>query len=65
MQASAVLVAEEAARGDQEVQSVDVSVGLAWEDAERQIVRRLLESGPAICQRGRTMIAPSPVRTRT
>jgi len=45
--------------------AVLVSVGVAWEDAERQIVRRLLESGPAFCQSGRTIIAPSPVRTRT
>ncbi len=41
---SAVLVAEEAARGDQEVQPVYVSVGLAWEQAERQTVRQLLAS---------------------
>ena len=40
---SAVLVAEEAARG--QVQPIYVSVGLAWEDAERQTIVRLLESG--------------------
>ena len=38
---SAVLLAQEAATGD--VQPVYVSVGLAWEQAERDIVRRLLE----------------------
>ena len=40
---SAVLVAEEAARGS--VQPIYVSVGLAWEGAERQTIARLLESG--------------------
>ena len=40
---SAVLVAEEAARGN--VQPIYVSVGLAWEDAERETIARLLESG--------------------
>jgi 7-cyano-7-deazaguanine synthase len=39
---STVLVAEEAARG--EVQPIYVSVGLAWEGAERAIVSRLLAS---------------------
>ena len=39
---SAVLVAEEAARGDSDVQPVYVSVGLAWERAERRVVERLL-----------------------
>lgn len=39
---SAVLLAEEAAAGD--VQPVYVSVGLAWEPAERDIVARLLAS---------------------
>ena len=38
---SAVLLAEEAARGD--VQPVYVSVGLAWEDAERQWQRERFE----------------------
>ena len=38
---SAVLLAQEVATGD--VQPVYVSVGLAWEQAERDIVRRLLE----------------------
>lgn len=40
---SAVLVAEEAARG--EVQPIYVSVGLAWEAAERRTIARLLASG--------------------
>ena len=40
---SAVLLAEEAAAG--EVQPVYVSVGLAWEPAERAIIDRLLSSG--------------------
>ena len=39
---SAVLLAEEAARG--EVQPIYVSVGLAWEAAERAMVGALLES---------------------
>jgi 7-cyano-7-deazaguanine synthase len=42
---SAVLVAEEAARGD--VQPIYVSVGLAWETRERAIVARFLASLPA------------------
>src|SRR2546428_5908593 len=37
---SAVLLAEEAARGD--VQPIYVSVGLAWEPVERDVVNRLL-----------------------
>jgi 7-cyano-7-deazaguanine synthase len=41
---SAVLVADEASSG--EVQPVYVSVGLAWEAAERAIVERLLETPP-------------------
>ena len=41
---SAVLLAEEAAAG--EVQPVYVSVGLAWEGAERAMVSRLLERAP-------------------
>lgn len=43
---SAVLVAEEAVRGsaDDLVQPIYVSVGLAWEPAERVIVARLLAS---------------------
>jgi 7-cyano-7-deazaguanine synthase len=41
---SAVLVAEEAARG--EVQPIYVSAGLAWESAEQAIVARLLASEP-------------------
>ena len=40
---SAVLVAEEAARGN--VQPIYVSVGLAWEGAERGTIDRLLERG--------------------
>ena len=42
---SAVLLAEEAARG--EVQPIYVSAGLAWEQAERDAVARLLASGRA------------------
>src|SRR5712691_7999391 len=37
---SAVLLAEEAVRG--EVQPIYVSVGLAWEPAERQMINQLL-----------------------
>ena len=40
---SAVLLADEASRG--EVQPVYVSVGLAWEAAEQAVVRRFLDSG--------------------
>jgi len=46
---SAVLVAEEAAAG--EVQPIYVSVGLAWEGAERAIVGRFLSS-PSLAARG-------------
>jgi 7-cyano-7-deazaguanine synthase len=42
---SAVLLAEEAARG--EVQPIYVSAGLAWEGAERAMVARLLEHSRA------------------
>ena len=41
---SAVLLAEEAARG--EVQPIYVSVGLAWEEPERETIARLLTSTP-------------------
>jgi len=41
---SAVLLAEEAARGD--VQPIYVSVGLAWESAERAMIARLLAAPP-------------------
>ena len=41
---SAVLVADEAVHGD--VQPIYVSVGLAWEDAERAMVSRLLARAP-------------------
>jgi len=41
---SAVLGAEEAARPGGNVQPIYVSVGLAWEDAERAMVSRLLAS---------------------
>ncbi len=41
---SAVLVAEEASRG--EVQPIYVSAGLAWEAAERASVPRVLEAAP-------------------
>jgi len=43
---SAVLVADEAARTRDEVQPVYVSVGLAWEDAERAMASRLLAAAP-------------------
>src|SRR5437762_11957293 len=46
---SAVLLAEEAARGD--VQPIYIGAGLAWESAERSIVDALLRSQPP---RGRT-----------
>lgn len=49
---STVLLAEEAARGD--VQPLYVSVGLAWEDAERESVAALL-AGPALQQRVRPL----------
>jgi 7-cyano-7-deazaguanine synthase len=55
---SAVLVAEEARRADQYVQPVYVSVGLAWERAERQIVDRLLDSG-ALGSRVRPLVSLS------
>src|SRR5437773_2004340 len=42
---SAVLLADEASRGD--VQPVYVSVGLSWEDAERDMGARLLARLPA------------------
>ncbi|MBI4487232.1 MAG: 7-cyano-7-deazaguanine synthase [Acidobacteria bacterium] len=42
---SAVLLAEEAARGHQ-VQPIYVRVGLAWEEAERAVVAQLLASEP-------------------
>lgn len=46
---SAVLLADEAAaRGAANVQPVYVSVGLAWEAAERAIVARLLETAPFV-----------------
>src|SRR5262245_17578042 len=48
---SAVLLAEEAARGD--VQPIYVSVGLAWEEAERDIVAQLLATAA-----GRSRIRP-------
>jgi 7-cyano-7-deazaguanine synthase len=41
---SAVLLADEASRGD--VQPIYVSVGLAWEAAERAVVARLLATTP-------------------
>jgi 7-cyano-7-deazaguanine synthase len=44
---SAVLLADEAARnGAADVQPIYISVGLAWEAAERAMVVRLLESPP-------------------
>jgi 7-cyano-7-deazaguanine synthase len=39
---SAVLVADEAARAGADVQPIYVSVGLAWEEAEREMVSRFL-----------------------
>src|SRR5690348_15872024 len=39
---SAVLVADEAARAKDAVQPIYISVGLAWEDAERATVARFL-----------------------
>src|SRR5436309_11384109 len=41
---SAVLVADEAARAKAAVQPIYVSVGLAWEDAERATVARFLDA---------------------
>src|SRR5438132_10559305 len=41
---SAVLLAEEAARGEE--QPIYISVGLAWEEAERDTIARLLTSRP-------------------
>ena len=41
---SAVLLGDEALRGD--VQPIYVSVGLAWEAAEREVVERLLSASP-------------------
>ena len=51
---SAVLVAEEAASGD--VQPIYVSVGLAWEEAERAVVSQLLAS-PAVRGRVRPLVS--------
>src|SRR5215472_14867742 len=46
---SAVLLADEAAaRGAAFVQPVYVSVGLAWESAERAMVERLLQTRPFV-----------------
>src|SRR4051812_32876876 len=47
---SAVLIADEASRGPggagDDIQPIYVSVGLAWEDAERALVERLLAAPP-------------------
>jgi 7-cyano-7-deazaguanine synthase len=51
---SAVLLAEEAAKGD--VQPIYVSAGLAWEAAERAMVERLLAAAP-IAGRVRPLVA--------
>lgn len=51
---SAVLAAEEAARGD--IQPVYVSVGLAWEDAERAIASALL-AAPLFSARARPLVS--------
>jgi 7-cyano-7-deazaguanine synthase len=53
---SAVLLAEEAARGD--VQPIYVGAGLAWEPAERSIVAALLQSG-ALAGRARDLVTLS------
>src|SRR5438132_1296429 len=50
---SAVLVAEEASVGD--VQPIYLSAGLAWEDAERDIVSRLMASA-AFPRRVRSLV---------
>jgi 7-cyano-7-deazaguanine synthase len=55
---SAVLVAEEAARSDRDVQPIYVSVGLAWERAERRVVERLLDS-EALGRRVRPLVSLS------
>lgn len=56
---SAVLLAEEAAAG--EVQPIYISVGLAWERAERAMVARLLASAalPARAHRVRPLVSLS------
>jgi len=51
---SAVLVAEEAVRS--EVHPIYVSVGLAWEDAERAVVTQLLAS-PVFAGRVRSLVS--------
>src|SRR5215470_14539386 len=53
---SAVLVADEAARGD--VQPIYVSAGLAWEPAERRMIDRCLADG-AYGARVRPLVALS------
>src|ERR1700674_1962985 len=53
---SAVLLADEAARG--EVQPIYVGAGLAWEPAERSIVEALLHSG-ALAGRARDLVTLS------
>jgi 7-cyano-7-deazaguanine synthase len=53
---SAVLLADEATRGD--VQPIYISVGLAWEDAERAMVARFLSSAP-IAGRARPLVSLS------
>ena len=53
---SAVLVADEASRGD--VQPIYVGAGLAWEPAERAIVARLLDA-PALRGRTRPLVSLS------
>src|SRR6266540_3752213 len=54
---SAVLLADEVARGD--VQPLYVSVGLAWERAERAVADRLLAAPPL------DLIASSSARSNT
>src|SRR5262245_20731180 len=53
---SAVLLAEEAASADAPVQPIYVSVGLAWEPAERAFVDHLLAS-PAMRGRVRALVS--------
>ena len=58
---SAVLLAEEAARGD--VQPIYVSVGLAWEAAERADIARLLDSDALAAASGPSSRWPSTCAT--
>src|SRR5688572_11983157 len=53
---SAVMLAEEATRDGADVQPIYVSVGLAWEAAERRAVARLLSSD-ALASRVRPLVS--------